>query len=501
MKNIKKIVGLIMLLTFFTGCKKWVDFDPHDEYVITDADYLKSESDYQTMAVSCYTPIQWVNNGLNAYSDLMSDDVTVPGVGGTTDADSYDRFFFTTANGLGQIQWQVGYEGVNRVNYLFEHKDKNLAGETINFANKEALYGELHFLRAYYYFTLTQVFGDVVLFTDRKLGVADFKTLKRVPKAEVYKQVESDLNAAIAVLPTTTTATQKGRVTKYAAQALLGKVLLFQNKFDAAAAMLENVITSGAFSLVPNYADIFLLAGENGPESVFEIQYSNKSPYYNWNGGGPARGQGNYMVQNWGVPSITGTSAMPYAPGWGSFVMVPAIATIFEAGDYRKAGTYINFEEYKLANPALNVNHGGGTNLYNLKYHPMKGQTSGQIEFNWENNHRLIRYADVLLMAAEAFNRATAPNDAKAQGYLNQVRQRAFKDNLHNITLTGTALKQAIWNERRLEFAGEGLRYFDLIRTGEAASKLPGFIVGKHEVFPVPQREIDISGLTQNPNW
>jgi len=456
MRTNKIIAGLLVLATIFTGCKKWVDFDPHDEYVITDADYLKSESDYQTMGVSCYSPMQWVNNALPAYTDLASDDVKMSGVGGTSESDAIDRFFATTSNGLFAQVWQNAYEGVNRVNYLFQYKDKNMAGQTINFANKEALYGEFHFLRAYYYFTLVQCFGDVVLFTDRKLGVADFKTLKRVPRADVYKQIESDLTAAIAVLPTTTTATQKGRATKFAAQALLGKVLLHQNKFDAAAAMLENVITSNAFSLVPNYEDIFLLAGENGPESVFEVQYSNKSPYYNWSG--PGKGQGNYMVQNWGVPSITGTAAMPYAPGWGSFLMEPAIATIFEPGDYRKAGTYINFEEYRLANPSLNVVHGGGTNFFNKKYHPMRGQTSGQIEFNWENNHRLIRYADVLLMAAEANNRATAPNDSKAQTYLNLVRQRAFKDNLHNITLTGTALKQAIWNERRLEFAGEGLR-------------------------------------------
>ena len=117
------------------------------------------------------------------------------------------------------------------------------------------------------------------------------------------------------------------------------------------------------------------------------------------------------------------------------------------------------------------------------------------------NNFRIIRYADVLLMAAEAFNKSTAPNDTKAQTYLNLVRRRAFGDNLHDISATGAALYQAILNERRLELAMEGDRFFDLVRTGQAASKITGFVAGKHEVFPIPQAEIDISGLAQNPGY
>ena len=132
---------------------------------------------------------------------------------------------------------------------------------------------------------------------------------------------------------------------------------------------------------------------------------------------------------------------------------------------------------------------------------PRKGETSGQVELNYLNNFRTIRYADVLLMAAEANNRATAPNDTKAQLYLNRVRQRAFGDQLHNITATGTALKQAIWDERRLELAMEGDRFFDLVRTGLAATKITGFVVGKNELFPIPQSEVDISGLKQNPGY
>ena len=153
-------------------------------------------------------------------------------------------------------------------------------------------------------FTLAKVFGDVPLFTEKRLGLTESKTLQRSAKADVYKAIETDLTNAIAVLPAIQT--QKGRVTKYAAQALLGKVYLYQNKFDAAATMLDNVITPNAFSLVSDFGSIFLASGENGPESVFEIQYSNTSPYYNWSG--VTRGQGNHSVQQCGIRGLNGTA-------------------------------------------------------------------------------------------------------------------------------------------------------------------------------------------------
>ena len=139
--------------------------------------------------------------------------------------------------------------------------------------------------------------------------------------------------------------------------------------------------------------------------------------------------------------------------------------------------------------------------MYSQKYHPRKGQTSGQLELNYLNNYRIIRYADVLLMAAEAWNKSTAPNDTKAQGYVNQVRRRAFGDNAHDIATTGNALYLNIIDERRLELAMEGDRFFDLVRTGQAATKITGFTAGKHELFPIPQEEIIISGLTQNAGY
>jgi len=500
MKNIR-ILASLLVLVIAVSCQDWVECDPHDEYAITDRDYLKSASDYQTMAVSCYTPLQWLNQVVVA-GDVASDNSVA---GGENASDilalqQMDDYTVTTNNTHLEEFWKCSYEGVNRTNYLLMYWDKNMAGETVNFTGKDALKGELYFLRAYYYFNLVRLFGDVVLFTDRKIGVDDFGKLGRSPRADVYAQIETDLLAAIDVL--LPTHVQKGRITKYAAQALLGKVYLYEGKFNEAAAMLENVV-NGPFALVSDFYSMFTPDGENGPESVFEVQYSNTSPYYNW--AGYSRGQGNYAAQQNGVRGLSGSADMPYAAGWSTNLPTQELANAYAAGDQRKDATILDIEAYKNANPSFNIKYTvapyKNTGLYNRKYQPFKGHTSGQIELNYDNNQRIIRYADVLLMAAEANNRATTPNDAKARDYLNRVRQRAFGDTAHDINLSGSALTQAIWDERRLELAMEGDRLFDLIRTGQAASKLSGFVVGKNEVFPIPQRERDISGLDQNPNW
>ncbi|MBK7561920.1 MAG: RagB/SusD family nutrient uptake outer membrane protein [Chitinophagaceae bacterium] len=497
-----KILSLVFLGMMFTSCKKWLDYNPHEDFKITELDYLKSESDYRTMAVSVYTPIQWLNQSVPV-GDIASDN-SVSGGENASDVLSLqqiDDYTHTPVNSTLTELWQAAFEGINRANYMSQYKATNLAGQTVDFAGKDALYGEVYFLRAYYYFHLVRFFGDVPLFTDKRLSLSESKTLQKSAKADVYKQIELDLNSAIAVLPAVQI--QKGRVTKYAAQALLGKVLLYENKFDAAAAMLENVITSNAFSLVTDFGSIFLATGENGPESVFEIQYSNTSPYYNW--GGVTRGQGNHSVQQCGIRGLNGTGGMPYAAGWSTNLPTQNLANAYAAGDKRKDVTVLNIEAYKAANPAFNITYQvapfKNTGLYNQKYLPRNGETSGQIELNYLNNFRTIRYAEVLLMAAEANNRATAANDTKAQTYLNLVRRRGFGDLLHDISSTGTTLKQAIWDERRLELAMEGDRFFDLVRTGQAVSKITGFTAGKHEVFPIPQQEISVSGLTQNPGY
>lgn len=496
-----KIIGVLILMGSLHSCKKFVDYNPHQDYVVTDEDYMKSASDYQSLGVSAYSPLQWLNQVV-PIGDIASDN-SVAGGENASDVlplQQIDDYTVTPVNSTLADLWQAAYEGVNRTNYLFQYRDKNPQGQVIDFTGKDVLYGEVAFLRAYYYFTLVKMWGDVPLFTDRRLKLTDSRSLQRAPKVEVYAQIEKDLSAAIAALPVTPA--QKGRVSKYAAQALLGKVYLYENKFKEAADILEPIITSGSFSLVPDYASIYLASGENGPESVFEIQYTNGQPYYNW--GGTTRGQGNYAVQQNGIRGLNGSAEMPFASGWSTNLPTQELAAAYTTGDQRKDITTFDIEAFKTAHPNYNITYQvapyKNTGLYNGKYLPRKGETSGQIELNYLNNFRVLRYSEVLLMAAEAINRSNQAG-TKAQDYLNMVRQRAFGDANHNITATGEALTKAIWDERRLELAMDGDRFFDLVRTGQAGAKIKGFVTGKNEVFPIPSQEVLSSGLTQNPGY
>lgn len=497
-----KIFSFLLIVTVASSCKKWVDYNPKDDFRVTDLDYLKSEKDYRDMGISAYTPLQWINQAV-PIGDIASDNAVS---GGENSSDvlplqQIDDMTHTANNDQLSEIWKACYEGINRVNYLHQFKAANPAGAAVTFPGKDAMYGELYFLRAYYYFTLVKFFGDAPLFVERRLAFTDSRTLARSPKAEIYAQIEKDLTAAIAVLPPTQV--QKGRITKYAASGMLGKVLIYEGKYDQAAVALQAVITPNAFSLVPDLATVFLSSGENGNESVFEIQYSNTSPYYNW--GGVTRGQGNLAVQQAGIRGLNGSGAMPYASGWSTGLPTLDLANAYEAGDKRKAVTILDIEAYKTANPSFGITYQvapyKNTGLYNQKYLPRKGETSGQIELNYLNNFRTLRYAEVLLLAAEAYNRSTTPDDAKARQYLNLVRERAFGNTSHAITSSGTTLRQAIWDERRLELGMEGDRFFDLVRTGKAAAEITGFVTGKHELFPIPQEEIIISGLVQNPGY
>ncbi len=505
MKKYMQYAILCGTLAAMASCKKYIAYNPHDAYQVTALDYLQSESDYRTMEISVYTPTQWLNQVV-PIGDIASDNAVSGGESASDvlDLQQIDDYTLTPVNGTLANIWQYAYEGINRANYMTQYKTTNPGGQSVAFAGKDAMYGEVYFLRAYYYFTLTKMFGDVPLFTNKRLDLSNSGTLKRAAKAQVYQQIETDLKNATAVLPTVQA--QQGRITRYAAQALLGKVYLYQNKYDSAATVLKSIIDAGAFTLVSDFGSMFLASGENGTESLFEIQYTNASPYYQWSN--VLQGQGNYAVQQCGIRGLNGNDPMPYAAGWSTNLPSQDLAAAYSAGDQRKDVTVLDIEAYKAANPGFNITYQvapyKNTGLYNQKYLPRRGQTSGQTELNYLNNQRIIRYADVLLMAAEAFNKSASPNDALAKTYLNQVRRRAFKvaDASRDITATGSTLYTAILNERRLELAMEGERFFDLVRTGQAATVLGSkFKTGKNELFPVPQVETTVSGLSQNPGY
>ena len=355
--------------------------------------------------------------------------------------------------------------------------------------------GQVAFLSAYYFFELTKWFGDIPMPIDVRVSFGSVQDYGREAQANVYAQIESDLTFASNVLPTSWD--QKGRVTKGAAQALLGKVLVFQEKFGAATIILDDVIDSGVYDLYDDYNTLFTQVAENNIESVFEVQYSNEQ--------GAGFGclqcsEGNVMV---GFSGIRGYSGPTYVSGFSFNVPVQDLVDQYTPNDNRFRATIMDIEAYKNEQESQGnqVSYGEGwehTGYYNHKYIPRTGEAFQDPNLTNSTNYRAIRFSDVLLLAAEAYN--AIGNDAKAQEYVNRVRTRA---GLSDLVTTAGSLEQDIQQERRLELAGEGHRFFDLVRRGEAAAKIPGFIVGTHELFPIPLVEIEVAGniWAQNPGY
>jgi hypothetical protein len=274
---------------------------------------------------------------------------------------------------------------------------------------------------------------------------------------------------------------------------LLGKVYLYQEKYVNASNVFEDLISTGSYSLESNYNSIFKLEGENNNESVFEVQYSGEE--------GASFdclqcSEGNVAV---GFNGIRNYSGPEFESGYSFNVPRQEVVDAFELGDRRKDVAILDIVAWASAN---NASYGVGykhTGYFNRKYIPRVGDDPnfGDQNLTNSNNYRAIRYADVLLMAAEAFNRGGI-DDTKARNYLNEVRRRAFGDNNHDApTVSGVNLTELILAERRVELVGEGHRFFDLVRTGKAASEIEGFTSGKNELFPIPIEEIQFS----NGNW
>ena len=486
-KSINKFILSISLIFLFTGCDDYVDYEASENYQIVADDYFKTSGDYESALVGVYDVLQWTLYNF-MIGEIASDNSLC---GGESASDvlglqQIDDMLHNPVNDQLSRIWQYMYEGVNRANYMIENKD------IIDFPRKEEMYAEVHFLRAFFYFELVKIYGDVPLFTQGRLTAGDSGTLTRVAKSEVYSIIESDLQAAVNGLPAQKST--DGRATSFTAHALLGKVYLYQDKFAEAANILEPLI--GLYTLPADPSSVFLVDGENGPEAVFEIQHSKESNGWNW-GWMPQSTEGNFGVIHHGIRGYNGPV---YSSGWSFNVPTQDLFDAYSDGDQRKNASILDIVAWADANSAQYNEGYEHTGYFNNKYIPRAGYSKNTTELNYENNYRYLRYADVLLMAAEANNRGGI-SDSKAQNYLNQVRSRAFGNNSQASSSTGSTLTQEIWDERRLEFAGEGHRFFDLVRTGQAANEINGFVEGKHELFPIPQTEIDISNLTQNPGY
>lgn len=427
-----------------------------------------------------------------AFGETLSDNAIYGGSDGDNGGfASLKSFNASTSAWQVRIKWQICYRGINRANQAIEGISKMDDALFTTVAYKNRLIAEAKVLRAFYHFELTRAFGRIPILnhlittTSEKIGQSEI--------ADVYAFIISDLEASEANLPLRSKQadTEIGRVNKGFAQGLLAKVNLYAKNYEATKKWAKKVIDSGEYQLVSDYNTIFTFAGENNAESIFELQFHISSTQTS-----AFRNNGNFQTLFMLPRNIT--------YGYGINLPTQNLADAYDAaGDaVRKKATLLTADEVYVLEDKNNVLTTGTpeeikaykaeltfnrTGYYQKKMYVLPNKRAAEIRNNG-NNIRIMRYSDLLLMYAEAC--AETGDDGTATNALNQVRNRV---GLSNVTKTGTELKDAIFNERRLELAGECERYHDLIRTGRANSTiLPGWSEA-HKYWPVPQNEIDQS--------
>lgn len=490
-KILKTLILFSSCLLISTSCDKMVNIGP--EYALDSETYFKSASDYDRALTGAYDLLQ--TSYLDMWIGEIASDNSIAGGESVTDTQGLHQIDAMTHGGVNaelRSLWRYMYAGITRANYIFEFKDN------LDFDGKQQILAQAAFLRAYYYFELVKFFGDVPLIVDKRIGAGQVSSTPRTPASDVYAQIEKDLTFAADTLDWTNPV--KGRITKGAALALLGKVYLYENKFTEAAATLDIIINKGQYALFNDFNTLFRVANEGSSETVFDIQYVGVE--------GGSYGcfvclEGFAAVGFHGIKNYVGPV---YTDGNSYNLPTKDLVDEFEANDPRLPAAILDIEAFKNSQPDPSkitwlIEAGGYTGYYNNKYSPRIGETGlPDSKLTSPVNHKVIRYADVLLMAAEAYNRKPSPDDAKARQYLKMVRDRV---SMPEVTASGDALTKAIYHERRVEFAGEGLHFFDLVRTGRAANEIQGFTAGKNELFPIPQVEIDLAGAgwKQNPGY
>jgi hypothetical protein len=480
--NVK--VFFLFPFLFISSCNdSFVDIEP--EYSIDSENYFNVPGDYDQALIAAYDLLQ--TTYLNSMLGEIASDNSFCGGESATDVPGFqqiDDMIHTPNNDNLQDLWDWMFAGVQRATYIIEFKDK------IDFNGKEKLIAEAYFLRAYYNFELVKWFGPIPIKPLARFAVGDETKIPRSSIQEVYSFIEKDLLLAIESLPFNVS--QMGRASLGAAKSLLGKAYLYQEKFTESALILDEVIDSGLYRLENDYELIFEQDGENGIGSIFEVQYSDLE--------GASFdcfqcSEGNIAVGFNGIRQYNGPL---FDSGFSFNVLTEELVGEFELGDKRKDVAVLDIRSWAAktgATYAVGYEH---TGYFNRKYIARKGDSNiGDQNLTNPNNYRAIRYADVLLMAAEAHVKKASPNNSKARTYLNLVRSRAFGNDLRAITFSNNELANAIFRERRVELAGEGHRFFDLVRTGIAQNEINGFTANKNEIFPIPLEEIQFS----NGNW
>ena len=486
LKNASAVV-LGIALVAQTGCKKsFLDVPPQAQQ--PGQAFWKTQEDATQAVNAMYANLRsWemVAFAPIAIESMGSDEVEKgSSPGDATFMNNFDNFTHTSTEGQVNDFWLGQYRSINLANQIID----NIPDIEMDATLKSRYIAEAKFIRAYNYFRLVRAFGGVPLRLNLPANPEEFN-LPRSSKEEVYAAIENDLTDAAAVLPQTYGPADVGRATKGAALALHAKVAMYQQKWADVLAKTNQVMGMG-YSLFPSFEGTFRIPNENNQESIFEIQ-AQKLPSI------PGATNSQYsQVQgvrgiNWG--------------GWGFHVPTIELVNAFEADDPRRDATII-FRGETTPQGDVVPPTGDNPRSNQKSYVPSTYWQSGFTE-GADQNIRVIRYAEVLLMNAEAANELNNPAQAKTS--LNAVRARARGGNnaiLPDVTTNDKVqLREAIWHERRVELAMEFDRFFDVIRQGRGALVFgpKGFQAGKNELMPIPQNQIDLSAgvLTQNPGY
>ncbi len=514
MKKLLYQTAKILLIVFlFSSCDDFLDLKPLDQEV--SSNFYQTEEDAKQALVAVYDVLTYQSSpGISwgpfiIVSDILSDDSYA---GGSDDNDGMQQqelntFNIPTTNTIVHSIWIKNYIGIYRANLFLEKIGEIDASD----AFKARTIAEVKFMRAYFYLEQVRFFENIPLLTETIKGPEQYDQEQNSPE-EVYNQIALDLVEAIPDLPEVISPSEAGRISKWAAEALLARAYLFYNGVygkdmqagsktvnkTVALEYLEDLISNSGHSLFENYQDNFKLVGEFGIESVFEISYGDTPAWWDW--GYIRGGNGNLSAQMQG-PRVTGSNN--WNRGWSFGVVSHKLAMDLE-GDPRFLHTILTEEEIdgKLTK---GFQH---TGYFSKKYSSDAEHwgSDGQFELNRTCNHRVIRYSDVLLMAAEL-------GSSNAQQYLDQVRQRVGLPSV-------PASMENILNERRLELSLEGIRYFDVLRQGPgfadqelSVSGIRGpnyegdqalfdvsFNTATKGFLPIPQTEIDLSAGTFDQN-
>lgn len=493
----KTCLILLPALLLWTSCEK--DFLEKAPIVgTTEGNFYRTADDAIAAVNAAYASLQFQLSPAGHFrwfwGDIMSDDA-IKGGSGDNDVNvllQLETFKGPVNSDLLEAEWGADYEGIYRANTVLE----KVPPIEMEAKLKARILAEARFIRAWNFYNLVTLFGDVPL-ADHVLAPSEYK-MGRTPAAQVWDLIESDLVTAANDLLKRSEypAADLGRITKGAAQALLVKTYLWREKWAEAKTTAGAIIQSGEYQLVPDYADIFPLYGENNEESIFEIQYMNASG-------------GNWGKNNANEGSFTNvfTRARGQFAGYGFNIPTQDfVDEFFREGfeDPRLKSTVFRVGDEMGDRGTFTIEATGGLPhlYYPKKYFSNLSEDApfGDPNPNGGSNDRVIRYADVLLMHAEAAFH-TGDEEA-ARNSLNEVRARV---QIPDITATGPALLDAIYRERRLELGLEAHRFFDLVRTHRAPQVLGslGFIGGVHELFPVPQSQIQATNgaISQNPGY